>query len=90
MDHIFGFLRFFNIFALIILGIFQNRIDKTDRLGLPPIPSQLTVWNAYLRGKQRITRSVLFSLMQKGYLQMENDGKRAEFTELKLYLLATI
>lgn len=71
------FYAFFNVFTLIILGIFKTRIDKTDRLGLPPIPSQIDPYEiAYLRGEtNELARSVLFSLMQKGYLQMENDGK---------------
>lgn len=71
------FYGFFIVFTLIFLGILKTRIDKSDKIGLPPIPSQIDPYEiAFLRGgTNEVARSVLFSLMRKGYLQMENDGK---------------
>lgn len=71
------FYGFFIAFTLIVLGIIKTQIDQTDKIGLPTIPSQIDPYEiAYLRGgTNEVARSVLFSLMQKGFLQVENNGK---------------
>ena len=82
------FLVFFGFvitFTLIILGINKTRLDQTDNLGLPPIPSEIDPYEiAYLRGgTNEVARAVIFSLMQKGYLEIGKDGSDAYLSRTK-------
>jgi uncharacterized protein (TIGR04222 family) len=71
----YGFLIFF---TLIILGVVKSQIDKTNNLLLPPIPSQIDPYEiAYLRGgTNEVARSVVFALMQRGLIEIANDGAK--------------
>lgn len=72
------FYGFFITFTLIILGIGKTRIDQTDQIGLPPIPAQIDPYEiAYMRGgTNEVARSVIFSLMQKGFLEITKEGSK--------------
>ncbi|MGC2235799.1 MAG: TIGR04222 domain-containing membrane protein [Pyrinomonadaceae bacterium] len=76
----YGFVIFF---STTILAIIKSRIDKTDNLSLPPIPAQIDPYEiAYLRGgTNEVVRSVVFSLMQKGFIELNTDGKTAEIKQ---------
>jgi uncharacterized protein (TIGR04222 family) len=76
----YGFVIFFSV---IILAIIKSRIDKTSNLALPPIPAQIDPYEiAYLRGgTNEVVRSVVFSLMQKGFIELKTDGKTAEIKQ---------
>jgi uncharacterized protein (TIGR04222 family) len=77
---LYGFVIFF---TLIILGIIKRGVDDTDELPLPPIPSQIDPYEiAYLRGgTNEVVRSVVFSLMQKGFIELNTDGKKTEIRQ---------
>lgn len=67
----FGFLIFF---AVIILALVKSQFDRTDKLGIPAIPPNIDPYEiAYLRGgANEIARSVIFSLLQKGFIEIDN------------------
>lgn len=67
-------------FTLIILAIVKSQMDKSDKMNLPPIPAQIDPYEiAYLRGgTNEIARSVIFSLMQKGLIEIKTEGKKSE------------
>ncbi|MGQ0543215.1 MAG: TIGR04222 domain-containing membrane protein [Blastocatellia bacterium] len=71
------FFAFFIFFCLIILAIFKSQADKTDKLGVPAIPPEIDPYEiAYLRGSfNEMTRSVVFSLVQKGLIEVLMDDK---------------
>lgn len=78
----YGFVIFF---TLVILGITKTRVDQTDKLALPPIPSTIDPYEiAYLRGGiNEMARSVAFSLMQKGFLEIEDQGSGKYLNRVK-------
>ncbi len=65
-------------FTLIALGISRSQIDKTNNLSLPPIPAQIDPYEiAYLRGGiNEVARSVIFALMQKGFIEILKDSTK--------------
>jgi uncharacterized protein (TIGR04222 family) len=77
---LYGFVIFF---TLIILGIIKRSVDATGELTLPPIPSQIDPYEvAYLRGgTNEVVRSVVFSLMQKGFIEMKTEGRTTEIRQ---------
>jgi len=74
------FYGFVITFTLIFLGIAKSGIDKTNHLPLPPVPVQIDPYEiAYLRGGiNEVARSVIFSLMKKGYIELKTEGKTTE------------
>jgi len=72
---LYGFLIFF---TLIVLAIYKSQVDKTNNLSLPPIPAQVDQYEiAYLRGGiNEVARSVIFALMQKGFIEILKDGTK--------------
>lgn len=73
----YGFVIFFSVIAL---AVAKNQVDKTDNLALPPVSQQIDPYEiAYLRGGiNEVARSVVFSLMQKGFIEIKHDGKDSE------------
>ena len=73
----FGFVIFF---AVVILALVKSRFDRSDRLAVPSIPPNLDPFEiAYLRGGiNEVVRSVVFSLTQKGFLEIDNTGPKPE------------
>lgn len=69
----------FSVITLLIFGLIKTRIDQTDQLSLPPIPPNIDPYEiAFLRGgTNEVARSVIFSLMQKGLIEIKNDGNTA-------------
>ena len=69
----FGFIIFF---AVVILGLVKSQFDRTDRIAVPSIPPNLDPYEiAYLRGGiNEVVRSVIFSLTQKGFLEIDNTA----------------
>lgn len=67
----FGFLIFF---AVMILALVKTQFDKTDRFAIPAIPPNPDPYEiAYLRGgTNEVARSVIFSLIQKGFVEIDN------------------
>lgn len=78
---LYGFVIFF---SLIALAIVKQRIDQTDKLNLPPIPQQIDPYEiAYLRGGiNEVARSVVFSLLQKRFIEIKHDGKTTEIIRI--------
>lgn len=66
---------FFIFFVLIGLSIMKNLSDQTTKLNTPPIPSTIDPYEiAFLRGgTNEVARSVIFSLMQKDFVEIIND-----------------
>lgn len=74
------FLAFFIVFIIVtlaVLAIARSNIDKTDRLPIPAIPPDVDPYEiAFLRGgENELARSVIFSLVQKGFLEIRNEGR---------------
>jgi len=71
----FGFIVFF---AIIVLWLVKSQFDRTDRLAVPSIPSNLDPFEiAYLRGGiNEVARSVIFSLTQKGFVEIDNSAAK--------------
>src|SRR5262245_24715235 len=69
----FGFIIFF---AVIILALVKNQFDRTDKFAVPSIPNNLDPYEiAYLRGgTNEVARSVIFSLLQKGFIEIDNGS----------------
>lgn len=67
----FGFVIFF---AVVILALVKTQFDTTDKLGIPAIPPNIDPYEiAYLRGgANEVARSVVFSLLQKGFIEIDN------------------
>src|SRR5215213_5713770 len=72
------FVGFIIFFAVIILGLVKSQFDRTSRFAVPSIPSNLDPFEiAYLRGGiNEVARSVLFSLTQKGFVEIDNTAAR--------------
>ena len=77
------FYGFVILFTLLVLGLKKTRIDKTNNLALPPIPSQIDPYEiAYLRGgTNEVARSVIFSLMQKGLIEIDSGAAKIRRVE---------
>src|SRR5688572_2811832 len=70
----------FNVFTLAIVGILRSNIDDTDKLPAPAIPPRVDPYEvAFLRGGvNEMARSLIFSLVQKGYAEIlpgEKEGR---------------
>jgi uncharacterized protein (TIGR04222 family) len=70
------FFAFIIFFAVMILALVKTLFDKTDRYAIPAIPPNLDPYEiAYLRGgTNEVARSVIFSLMQKGFIEIDNSA----------------
>ena len=77
---LYGFVIFF---TLIILGIIKGGVDDTDDLSLPPIPSNIDPFEiAYLRGGiNEVVRSVIFSLLQKNFVELKIEANKTEIKQ---------
>ncbi|MCB1023417.1 MAG: TIGR04222 domain-containing membrane protein [Acidobacteria bacterium] len=66
----------FIVFTLVVVWIMKKLADSTDKLPMPPISNQVDPYQiAYLRGgTNELARSVLFNLLQKGFLE-NSDAK---------------
>jgi uncharacterized protein (TIGR04222 family) len=75
---------FVNLFTLIFLWFAKSGIDKTNNLPLPPIPARIDPFEiAYLRGGiNEVARSVIFSLMQKNYVELKTEGKTSQIKRI--------
>ncbi len=75
----------FNVVTLFTLGIVKSNLDKTDRLQAPAIPPEIDPYEvAYLRGGvNEMARSVVFSLMQKGLVEIVNVANKGTIRSLK-------
>jgi uncharacterized protein (TIGR04222 family) len=71
----FGFIIFF---AVIIVALVKTQFDKTDRFVIPIIPPNLDPFEiAYMRGgTNEVARSVIFSLLQKGFIEIDNSAPK--------------
>lgn len=67
----------FIVITLFTLAVAKSTLDNTDRLPIPAIPPELDPYEvAYLRsGTNELARSVIFSLVQKGFVEVVSDGK---------------
>lgn len=72
----FGFVIFF---AVVILALVKTQFDRTDKLGIPAIPPDIDPYEiAFLRGgTNEVARSVVFSLLQKGFVEIDNSATPA-------------
>src|SRR5215203_731761 len=71
----FGFIIFF---AVIILALVKSQFDRTDKFAVPSIPPNLDPYEiAFLRGGiNEVARSVIFSLTQKGLVEIDNSAAK--------------
>jgi uncharacterized protein (TIGR04222 family) len=67
----------FIVLTLAVLAVAKATIDSTDKLPIPAIPPQVDPFEvAYLRGgANELARSVIFSLVQKGFVEVVNADK---------------
>jgi uncharacterized protein (TIGR04222 family) len=67
----------FIVLTLAVLAVARATIDSTDKMPIPAIPPQVDPFEvAYLRGgANELARSVVFSLMQKGFVEVVNADK---------------
>lgn len=75
-----AFLVLFIVFialTLAVLAVAKATLDSTDKLPIPAIPPQVDPFEvAYLRGGgNELARSVIFSLVQKGFVEVVNADK---------------
>jgi len=75
-----AFLVLFIVFialTLAVLAVAKATIDSTDKSPIPAIPPQVDPFEvAYLRGgANELARSVIFSLVQKGFVEVINADK---------------
>ena len=72
------FFGFIVICAVIILALVKSQFDRSDRLAVPSIPPNLDPFEiAYLRGGiNEVARSVIFSLTQKGCVEIDNTAAK--------------
>jgi uncharacterized protein (TIGR04222 family) len=71
--------------AGIVFYLFKSNLDWTSKLPVPLIPKSPDPFEiAYLRGgENEFARTLVFSLTQKGFLQVFNDGKKSHITLAK-------
>lgn len=67
----------FIVITLAVLAVARATIDSTDRMPIPAIPPQVDPFEiAFLRGgTNELARSVMFSLVQKGFVEVINGEK---------------
>jgi uncharacterized protein (TIGR04222 family) len=71
---LYGFVTLFTILSVLFI---KTRVDRSDRLPMPPIPANIDPYEiAYLRGGiNEMARTAVFSLIQKGLVEIKNDEK---------------
>ncbi len=69
----------FIVITLAVLAVARATIDSTDNLPTPAIPPDVDPFEiAYLRGgANELARSVVFSLVQKGFVEIKNADKES-------------
>src|SRR5689334_6465903 len=79
---LFGFIIFF---AVILLALVKSKFDNTGRHAIPPIPQNPDPFEiAYLRGgTNEVARSVIFSLLQKGFIEINNSSTKPIINKAK-------
>jgi uncharacterized protein (TIGR04222 family) len=67
----------FIVITLAVLAVARATVDSTDRMPIPAIPPQVDPYEiAYLRGgSNELARSVIFSLVQKGFIEVVSGDK---------------
>lgn len=78
------FYGFFIFFVLVFLGYAKTRLDQTNLLSVPPIPSEIDPYEiAFLRGgEHEMTRAVVFGLVQKGFAEIKIEDKAGSVKRL--------
>lgn len=73
---------FVTLFTILFFALFKTRIDQSHRLPLPSIPATIDPYEiAYLRGGiNELARTAVFSLMQKGLIEIKSEGKVSVIT----------
>lgn len=73
---------FVTLFTILFFALFKTRIDQSDRLPVPSVPATIDPYEiAYLRGGvNELARTAVFSLMQKGLIEIKNEGKVSVIT----------
>lgn len=71
--------------TIIIFALIRIRIDQSGRLPVPPIPSNIDPYEiAYLRGGlNEMARAAVFSLTQKGLLEIKDNGAKKVLTRTR-------
>lgn len=71
--------------AIFVYWLIKNNLDLTSKCPLPPIPHNPDAYEiAYLRGgENEVARAVIFSLMQKGLIEMSKAGREHNFQQTK-------
>lgn len=68
----------FIVTAVVAVFVGKRMFDQSDRLALPPIPSEVDPFEiAYLRGgPNEMARFVIFDLVQKGIVEIDSSGPK--------------
>lgn len=68
---------FIIVASIIGYRVFKNRLDRSEQLGVPPIPNNPDAFEiSYLRGgENELARTVVFALAQKNLLKFVNDDQ---------------
>ena len=74
------------LFTILFILFIKTRVDQSDRLPLPAIPAKIDPYEiAYLRGGlNEMARTAVFSLMQKGLVEIKSDEKPPIITRTSL------
>jgi uncharacterized protein (TIGR04222 family) len=76
----------FTFVSVVILYLLKSSVDWTAKLSTPNVPYEIDPFEiAYLRGgENELTRSVVFSLTKKGFLEITNEGKQSFISQAKI------
>jgi uncharacterized protein (TIGR04222 family) len=74
------------VITLAVLAVAKSNIDKTDRMPIPAIPPEIDPFEiAFLRGgDNELARSVVFSLVQKGLVEIVNSDKSGTIRRMEM------
>ena len=75
----------FIVLTLAVLAVARATIDSTDKMPIPAIPPKVDPFEiAYLRGgANELARSVVFSLVQKGFVEVVHSDKASRLQRVE-------
>jgi uncharacterized protein (TIGR04222 family) len=73
------------IVSVLVFNLLKRSFDWTSKMPIPNIPHEIDPFEiAYLRGgENELTRSVVFSLTKKGFLEITNEAKTSFISQTK-------
>jgi uncharacterized protein (TIGR04222 family) len=79
------------ILSAVALGVARANSDRSDNLNIPAIPPDPDPYEiAFLRGgANEVARAIIFSLIQKGFVEIVAEGKTSRLKQVSLALHRT-